>query len=263
MVYGPRGAPGWPVSTPWFLKFFFAVIVTIATTLVPIGWPNIDNVTCLLTPSVALPGSQYQETDKPLQGGRRCWKIPHCHHHNHFTSHRLYYPPRWGRRKRKTLALYFPMAKFLSRLHENLLRYISYRALLPFTQINAITRNWIDGLHLLLSYVKGYIIFQCCNEKNDADYDGHVIHLPHTCHEDGLNHMVLDVEGCVVNLNVTEASASYAGVLIDRDGSMKWRRRKKRKLVIFLYFLCNINYSQRCRTFFAMSRVSWWPYSLF
>ena len=73
---------------------------------------------------------------------------------------------------------------------------------------------------------------------------------------DGLNHLVLDVEGCVVNLNVTEASASYAGVLIDRDGSMKWRRRKKRKLVIFLYFLCNINYSQRCRTFFAMSRVS-------
>ena len=160
------------------------------------------------------------------------------------------------RRKRKTLVLYFPMAKFLSRLHENLLRYISYRAVLPFTQINAITQNWIDGLHLLLSYVKGYIICQCCNEKNDADYDGHVIHLPHTCHEDGLNHMVLDVEGCVVNLNVTEASASYAGVLIDRDGSMKWRRRKKRKLVIFLYFLCNINYSQRCRTFFAMSRVS-------
>ena len=170
--------------------------------------------------------------------------------------YRLDCPSRRQRRKRKTLALYFPMAKFLSRLHENLLRYISYRALLPFTQLNAITRNWIDGLHLLLSYVKGYIIFQCCNEKNDADYDRHVIHLPHTCHEDGLNHLVLDVEGCVVNLNVTEASASYAGVLIDRDGSMKWRRRKKRKLVIFLYFLCNINYSQRCRTFFAMSRVS-------
>ena len=170
--------------------------------------------------------------------------------------YRLDCPSRRQRRKRKTLALYFPMAKFLSRLHENLLRYISYHALLPFTQLNAITRNWIDGLHLLLSYVKGCIIFQCCNEKNDADYDRHVIHLPHTCHEDGLNHLVLDVEGCVVNLNVTEASASYAGVLIDRDGSMKWRRRKKRKLVIFLYFLCNINYSQRCRTFFAMSRVS-------
>jgi len=34
-----------------------------------------------------------------------------------------------------------------------------------------------------VSYVKGFIIFQCCNEKNDADYDRHVIHLPHTCHE--------------------------------------------------------------------------------
>jgi hypothetical protein len=138
MVYGPRGAPGWPVSTPWFLKFFFAVIVTIATTLVPIGWPNIDNVTCLLTPSVALPGSQYQETDKPLQGGRRCWKIPHCHHHNHFTSHRLYCPPRRRRRKRKTLALYLPMAKFLSRSHENWLRYISYHAVLPSTQLQEV-----------------------------------------------------------------------------------------------------------------------------
>jgi len=321
MVYRPRGTPGClPASTPWFTKFLFAVIVAIATTLSPIGWPNIDNVTCLLTPSVALPGSQYQETDKPLQGGRRRWKIPHRHHHNQFTSHHLYCPPRRRRRKRKTLALYlqmakflsrshenllryisyravlpfaqlqvvplgntpspdtpryrldcpshrqhqkrktlalyFPMANFLSRLHENLLRYISYRALLPFTQLNAITRNWIDGLHLLLLYVKGCIIFQCCNEKNDADYDRHVIHLPHTCHEDGLNHLVLDVEGCVVNLNVTEASASYAGVLIDREGSMKWRRRKKRKLVIFLYFLCNINHSQRCGTFFAMSLVS-------
>ena len=139
MVYGPRGAPGClPASTPWFVKFFFAVIVAIATTLAPIGWPNIDNVTCLLTPSVALPGSQYQETDKPLQGGRRCWKIPHCHHHNQFTSHHLYCPPRQRRRKRKTLALYLPMANFLSRSHENLLRYISYRAVLPFTQLQEV-----------------------------------------------------------------------------------------------------------------------------
>ena len=166
--------------------------------------------------------------------------------------YRLDCPSRRRRRKRMTLALYFPMAKFLSRLHENLLRYISYRALLPFTQLNAITRNWIDGLHLLLSYVKGYIIFQCCNEKNDADYDRHVIHLPHTCHEDGLNHLVLDVEGCVVNLNVTEASASYAGVLIDRDGSMKWRRRKKRKLVFLFIFIAisiilnDVEHSSRC-----------------
>ncbi len=204
----------------------------ITTTLAPIGWPNIDNVTCLLTPSVALRGSQYQEMDKPLQGGHRCWKIPHCQHHNQFTPHCLYCPSHRRRRKRKTLALYLPMAKFLSRSHENLLRYISYRAvlpftqlrevplgstrspdaplyrlycptrlrcrkqktlalyfpmaiflsrlhekllryisyraLLPFTQLNAIIRDWIDGLHLLLSYVKGFIIFQCCNEKNDV-----------------------------------------------------------------------------------------------
>ncbi len=139
MVYGPRGTPRClPASTPWFIKFFFAVIVAIATTLAPIGWPNIDNVTCLLTPSVALPGSQYQETDKPLQGGRRRWKIPHRHHHNQFTSHHLFCPPRRRRRKRKTLALYLQMAKFLSRSHENLLRYISYRAVLPFTQLQEV-----------------------------------------------------------------------------------------------------------------------------
>ena len=63
---------------------------------------------------------------------------PHCHHHNHFTSHRLYCPPRRGRRKRKTLALYLPMAKFLSRSHENWLRYISYHAVLPSTQLQEV-----------------------------------------------------------------------------------------------------------------------------
>jgi len=99
---------------------------------------NINNVTCPLTPSVALPGSQYQETDKTLQWGRRCWKIPHCHHHNQFTSHHLYCPPHRWRWKRKTLALYLPMANFLSRSHENLLRYISYRAVLPFTQLQEV-----------------------------------------------------------------------------------------------------------------------------
>jgi hypothetical protein len=62
----------------------------------------------------------------------------------------------------------------------------------------------------------------------------------------------LDVEGCVVNLNVTEASASYAGVLIDRDGSMKWRRRKKRKLVFLFIFIAisiilnDVEHSSRC-----------------
>jgi hypothetical protein len=62
----------------------------------------------------------------------------------------------------------------------------------------------------------------------------------------------LDVEGCVVNLNVTEASASYAGVLIDQEGSMKWHRRKKRKLVIFFIFfaisisLIDVEHSSRC-----------------
>ena len=70
-------------------QFFSAVIVTITTASALVGWPNINNVTCLLTPPIALQGSQYQETDEPLQGGRRCWKIPHCHHHNQFTHHCL------------------------------------------------------------------------------------------------------------------------------------------------------------------------------
>ena len=84
--------------------------------------------------------------DRPLQGGRRCWNIPHCHHHNQFTHHRLYCPPRRWRQKRKTLALYFPMAKFLSRLHENLLRYIIYHAVLPFTQLGEVSyHSWMQG----------------------------------------------------------------------------------------------------------------------
>jgi hypothetical protein len=44
---------------------------------------------------------------------------------------------------------------------------------------------------------------------------------------DGLRHLFLYVKGCVSNLNVIEEAAPYAGVLIDRDGSMKWRRQKK------------------------------------
>ncbi len=139
MVSGRRGAPGYsPTSIPWFVNICLTVIVVIAAFSAPVGWPNIDNGTCLLTPSVALRGSQYQETDKPLQEGCRCWKIPHCHQHNQFTPHSLYCPPRRRRRKRKTLALYLPMAKFLSRSHENLLRYISYRAVLPFTQLQEV-----------------------------------------------------------------------------------------------------------------------------
>ena len=120
MVFGPQGAPGClSASTPWFVNYFVNVIVAIAATSAPVGWANIDNVTCLLTPSAALRGRQYQETDKPLQGGHRCWKIPHCHHHRQFTHHCLYCPPRWRHWKQKTLALYFSMAIFLSRLHEN------------------------------------------------------------------------------------------------------------------------------------------------
>ena len=111
-----------------------------------VGWPNIDNVTCLLTPSVALQGSQYQEKDRPLQGVCRCWKIPHCHHHSQFTHHHVYCPPCQRRQKLKTLALDFPMANFLSRSHENLLRYIIYRAVLPFTQLQEVSyHSWMQG----------------------------------------------------------------------------------------------------------------------
>ncbi len=52
--------------------------------------------------------------------------------------YRLDCPSHRQHQKRKTLALYFPMANFLSRLHENLLRYISYRAVLPFTQLQEV-----------------------------------------------------------------------------------------------------------------------------
>ncbi len=38
-------------------------------------------------------------------------------------------------------------------------------------RLDAIMQEWMDGLHLLVSYVKGLIIYQYCNDKNDADYD--------------------------------------------------------------------------------------------
>ncbi len=49
-------------------------------------------------------------------------------------------------------------------------------------RLDAIMQDWMDGLNLLLSYIKGFIIYQYCNDKNDADFDWLVIHLlPHTC----------------------------------------------------------------------------------
>ena len=53
--------------------------------------------------------------------------------------------------------------------------------------------------------------------------------------------------------------STTAGVLLDTDGSMKWRRRKKWAQQSFKFTI----YSSRCQTFLTMSRVSWWPYSLF
>ncbi len=145
MVSGPRDAPGYlPASIPWFVNFFTVIIAT-AAALAPDGWPSIDDVTCLLTPSIALWGSQYQETDGPLQGGHRCWKILNCHHHNQFTHNCLYWPPRQRSQKWKIPALYFPMVKILSKLHENLLRYIIYRAVLPFTQLQEVSyHSWMQ-----------------------------------------------------------------------------------------------------------------------
>ena len=96
-------------------QFVSSVIVTIATTLALVGWPNINDVTCLLTPSVALQWSQYQETDEPLQGGCRCWKIPHCHHHNQFTHHCLCMVQAWVAKKLLNLTFYeFFVVRFLN-----------------------------------------------------------------------------------------------------------------------------------------------------
>ena len=53
-------------SIPWFVYIFLTIIAAIAAVLAPIRWPYINNVTCLLTPSVALQGSQYQAIDGPL-----------------------------------------------------------------------------------------------------------------------------------------------------------------------------------------------------
>ena len=48
-------------------------------------------------------------------------------------------------------------------------------------------------------------------------------------------------------------STTYAGVLLDTDGSMKWHRQKRRAYQFYKFTI----YSSRCRTFFTMLRVSW------
>jgi hypothetical protein len=90
MVSGPQGTPGCsPASIPRFGNLFLSVIIAIAFILAPARWTNIDNCTCLLTPSVALQGSQYQAMDGPLQGRSRSYKIPHNHHHDQFLHYCL------------------------------------------------------------------------------------------------------------------------------------------------------------------------------
>jgi hypothetical protein len=104
MVSKLQDAPGCsPACIPWFV-IFFAIIVAIAAILAPVGWPNIDNYTCLLTLHVALWRSQYQAITGPLQGIRRSCKAPDCHCHNSTQEyHRLHCPPCRQHQKWKNL----------------------------------------------------------------------------------------------------------------------------------------------------------------
>jgi hypothetical protein len=52
-------------------QFFFLAIVSM-----PVGWPNIDNVTCLLTPPMAQRGSQYQAIDDHCEEAEETAKHP-------------------------------------------------------------------------------------------------------------------------------------------------------------------------------------------
>jgi hypothetical protein len=61
--------------------------------LAPVGRPNINNVTCLLTLPIALWRSQYQVMAGPLQGSRRSSNTHHCHHHNQVHHHCLHCLP--------------------------------------------------------------------------------------------------------------------------------------------------------------------------
>jgi hypothetical protein len=63
-------------SILWFIHIFFTIIVAIAIILAPLGWSNINDVTCILTSSVALREIWYQVTDGPVQGSSRSWKTP-------------------------------------------------------------------------------------------------------------------------------------------------------------------------------------------
>ena len=56
-----------------------------------------------------------------------------------YSYYCLYCPPCRRCRKRKTFALYFPMANFYIKSREYLLRYIVYRAVLPFTQLREVS----------------------------------------------------------------------------------------------------------------------------
>ncbi len=94
MVSKPGDVPGClPTSIAWF-AIFFSIIVAIAIILATVGWPNIDDDTCLLTLPIALRSLQYQAMVGPLQGSRRSCKKPHCHRHNNTQEYlRLHCPP--------------------------------------------------------------------------------------------------------------------------------------------------------------------------
>ena len=105
MVSGPRGTPGClPASIPWSINFS-VIVAIVAAVLALVGWPNIDNVTCLLTLPITLWGSKYQAMAGPLRGSRRSYKTPHCHRHYNTQYHCLHCPHCRRCQKQKNLTV--------------------------------------------------------------------------------------------------------------------------------------------------------------
>jgi hypothetical protein len=80
--------------TPWFPANVFIVIIVIIVVPDLARWPNIYDVTCILTSSKDLRRNWYQLVeDDPVQGSSRSYKIPHNYHHNMNHSCLLCPPP--------------------------------------------------------------------------------------------------------------------------------------------------------------------------
>ncbi len=137
MVSGLRGAPGCsPASIPCLLKILCTVIAIIAANLEPVGWPNIDEVTCLLTPPQLYEGVSIRRRTVHCKEDIDAGKYPIATTVTNLLiiAYNFLLVDNTKNGMEDSCSL-LSNATFLSKLHENPFRYIIYHSVLPFTQL--------------------------------------------------------------------------------------------------------------------------------